>query len=246
MTSTEHQPMIAVGDRFENFLANPGTVAASRVFDPAAGPDAGTPVVAGQGLSAEQLATLAGRTPADMPPPVPANAALTHKHQSRNVMIGVPADAGDGTYVAELILDERNEVIEDHLTGQHIPAVALIEAARQTWTAVTERFLRQDAAALRFVVTDIAASFQQLVFPLPTTLHYELIECVPGRMQQTYRCRVRVRQNGRTAAEIRGTYLTVAENLSAKQEALAARQAVARQIAAASAATARDRKDATS
>jgi hypothetical protein len=233
MTSTPPAPMIAVGDRFENFLANPGTVAASQLLDRHADPGAAVPVLAGQGLSAEQLARLALRTPETLRPPEPAGASLTHKRQPRNVMIGVPVDRGDGTFTAGLILDDCNEVIEDHLTGQHIPAVALIEAARQMWTAVTERFLRDDTTPLRFVVTDIGASFQRLVFPLPTTLHYELIECVPGRMQRTYRCRVLVSQNDQVSAEVRGTYRTVAESLCAKQEALAARQAVARQLAAA-------------
>ncbi|MFJ5532628.1 AfsA-related hotdog domain-containing protein [Streptomyces sp. NPDC093261] len=223
MSKPPRESLIVVGDRFEEFLRNPGTIAASAVLARLeAGDTGGLDLMAGQGLSAELLAELDKQWPAQRPAPL----ELTHKQRMKNVMVGEPTRV-DGRYEAPLVLDERCETLEDHLTGQHIPAIALTEAARQTWTAVTEKFFPTGLGPARFVIDDFHASFHAFVFPLPATLTYEVVEHEPGAVQHRFHSVVRVRQSGAVAAQIEVRFRLVAEKLVDKQEAMAARQAVA-------------------
>ncbi|WBO63437.1 AfsA-related hotdog domain-containing protein [Streptomyces camelliae] len=222
MPEPSGETLIVVGDRFEEFLRTPGTIAASAVRARLEARDTdGLDLVAGQGLSAELLAELGKHWPV----PMPAPRELTHKRLMKNVMVGEPSRAGDH-YEIPLVLDERCETLEDHLTGRHIPAVALTEAARQSWTAVTERFLPTGLDPARFVIDDFHASFRAFVFPLPATLTYEVLEHEPGTMQHRFHSVVRVRQSDTVAAEVEVRFRVVAGKLADKQEAMAARQAV--------------------
>lgn len=211
--------MIVVGDRFERFLLNRDTMAVSALL---ASGRVTRPVVVGQGLSAEQLREVDG--------PVPAPPHLTHKEHQKNVMIGEPIRTGDDAFAVDLVVDERVEVLEDHLTGQHIPAIVLTEAARQTWTAVTERFLLADHGG-RFVIDSLSSVFRRYVFPLPATLHYRLVHRHSTAVEEVFRCVVTVQQCGRVAAEFEAGYRVISLAICEKQEAMAARQAVAECIA---------------
>src|SRR5690625_6326666 len=48
------------------------------------------------------------------------------------------------TLVLHLIIDEDCELMNDHLSGQHVQGMVLIEAARQAMLVVTEQFLMPD------------------------------------------------------------------------------------------------------
>lgn len=209
--------LIVVGDRFEEFLANRTTVGASALLagdvDPAPG------LVVGQGLSDEQLAAL---------PAAPSRVAkeLTHKRDPRNVMVGPPQRLADDEFVADLVVHEHNEVLEDHLTGQHIPAIALMEAARQLWTVVTEQFLLAEPGGGRFVVITMGGQFQRYVFPLPTTMHFRVVGREASPVGEMFRTRTTFRQNDADTAIVESEYRVVPERMAAKQESMAARQAI--------------------
>jgi len=209
--------LVVVGDRFEEFLANPGTIAASRLRADELGE---RELVAGQGLSGRLLAELAKHWDV----PVPARRELTHKRSAENVLIGEPSPV-DGVWTAPLVLDERNEVLADHITGQHVPAVALIEAARQMWTAVTELRYPPDGPS-RFVIEQLRSRFDTFVFPLPATVRYRLIAHEQGPVGQRFHASLAISQRGVVAAEFDVNYRVIAGKLSAKQEAMAARQAL--------------------
>ncbi|PRY01023.1 AfsA-related hotdog domain-containing protein [Allonocardiopsis opalescens] len=244
--TTSTTTLIVVGDRFEEFLANRGTVAASELTARlrAGELEPGTVLVVGQGLSIEERAELAALVAAD--PSVrlaggelaePAGRPLTHKHDPRNGMIAPPVRAGEDRFTAELLIDQYNEILADHLTGQHIPGIALTEAARQTWTAVTEQFyLDADAPRTRFVLGTITSAFHRFVFPLPATVEYRLVRRERTAVDEVFHCVVTVNQGGHVAAEITADYRVIPERFSAKQEALAARSAVAALITATAAA----------
>jgi hypothetical protein len=219
-----------VGDRFARQLDHSKVVPITE-FLLRLHTGAAPPVAVGQGLSADQLDELrhwidVGRVELAGALPAFADVDLTHKHDPTNVMITQPMRVADGEYVADLLIDERCEVLADHLTGQHIPAIALIEAARQTWTAVTERFYAT-AAGARFVVGAVESSFDRLVFPVPATLRYRLLSRSNAAPGITYRCHVTIEQNGQVAADIVASYRTVPSRVAEKHELLAARQVMA-------------------
>lgn len=238
MTTHPTDRLVVVGDRFEEFLGNPSTVGATALIQQLhdrPDPDQAPAVVVGQGLTAEQLATiekLGAGNGADGEEnegvPTRVERQLTHKHDPRNVMVGPPRrlDDADDEFVAALVVDEHNEVLEDHITGQHIPAVALLEAARQLWTVVTEQFLLTEPGQGRFVVISMGGRFHRYVFPLPTTLRFQVKSREATPVGEVFRTRTVVRQNGRDVAEVSSEYRVVPETLAAKQESMAARQAI--------------------
>lgn len=232
-------PLTVVGDRFEEFLALPGTIGATDLLErlrdwSADEGDTTYHVAVGQGLTARQLSALdevarsgdgrlvVGR--AGVPQPV--ERGVTHKVFDKNVLIGAVEEIGPGRYRAPLVLDERVEVLEDHLTGLHIPGVTLLEAARQTWTAVTERFLIPAEPKTRFVIVYVDSAFESFVFPLPAHLEYQLVNQERGPAGQTITFQVTVHQTGRTAARFSAQIRVIPQIFAVKQEAMAARQAL--------------------
>ncbi|WP_018544625.1 AfsA-related hotdog domain-containing protein [Streptomyces sp. LaPpAH-108] len=216
-----------VGDRFKEFLGNAGTVPVTDLLDALRSGDltAGQSIVVGQGLSADQLRELRERTGADVP--LPVERGLTHKHEAKNVLIGPVQPTGPGLYTAPLLLDQRVEVLEDHLTGQHIPAVTLLEAARQTWTVVVEQFLLTSQGPTRFVIGSIRSAFHSFVFPLPATIEFRLAhQGDASPIGSSVDCVLIIRQDNRIAAEFETVIRVIPEAVAVKQESMAARQAV--------------------
>lgn len=232
--------LVVVGDRFESFIANRGAVSVSVLLERLRAGDVpeGLSIIIGQGLSAEQISELEYLLERAAQPvslakgkaPVRAGRRLTHKHNPKNVMIGAPEQLAEGRFTVDMVIDERNEVLEDHLTGQHIPAIALIEAARQMWTAITEEFFLRGSAKTRFVVNSIDSAFRSYVFPLPATLQYQLLDRESDAVGEVFRCLITVHQGGTRAAEIEAQYRVILEPVSGKQESMAARQAIGRQL----------------
>lgn len=234
-----HDALVVVGDRFKAFLANRGTISASALLRQLRDRDEPRTlsVVIGQGLMAEQLSKVEQLIESDphanLVGGVPAFAVqgLTHKHNPKNVMIGTPVQVAADRFVADLLIDERTEVLEDHLTGQHIPAITLMEAARQTWTAVTEMFFLADTPPQqRFVISSIQSIFHRYVFPLPATVEYRLVRRQENAVGQVFACWVGVYQADALATQVEAEYRVIPEVLSTKQESMAARQAVAHQL----------------
>ncbi|MEU8997488.1 AfsA-related hotdog domain-containing protein [Streptomyces caniferus] len=236
------EALVVVGDRFEEFLANRGTIGYSALLTRLRTGDLpeSLAISVGQGLSAAQLDELRElvelRTPAvtfgKQGLPAHAEQRLTHKHKQRNVLVGPVGQIGERRFVADLVLDERVEVLEDHLTGQHIPAITLLEAARQLWTVVTEQFFLTGTDRTRFVIGSVDSSFHSFVFPMSATLSYELLAHTRTPVGTVFRCRVGFHHGEATApaAEVEAEYRVIPEKISAKQEALAARQAVASEV----------------
>ncbi|MEV5600345.1 AfsA-related hotdog domain-containing protein [Streptomyces sp. NPDC052299] len=235
-----HEALIAVGDRFEDFLANRGTVPVSELLARLRAGELteSLSVSIGQGLSAGQLAEIRALAEAHGPAlslgkggvPEPADQRLTHKHDAKNVLIGPVGQTGEKRFVADLVIDERVEVLEDHLTGQHIPAITLLEAARQMWTVVTEQFFVTGPEKTRFVIGSVNSEFHSFVFPLPATAQYELLEHTRGPVGSVFRCRIGFHHGEKLASVVEAEYRVIPERFSVKQEKLAARQAVVSEL----------------
>lgn len=68
-----------------------------------------------------------------------ADRSLTHKHSEKNILVSAPRKLDTDNYSANLLIDSPAE-LEDHVTGQHIPGMLLVEASRQMFIAVMEKF----------------------------------------------------------------------------------------------------------
>jgi hypothetical protein len=177
-----------VGDKFASFArSNPGVVTITELEHMLEGEELQDAVtlVFGQGLQSERLARLQERLlhprlQARVPirlEPLPERAApeLVHKHVPHNVMISTPELVSEDTYHASLVLDDRCAELSDHITGQHLQGMVLLEAVRQMCIAVTEQFMSQrKQSRSSFVLKHLESRNHAFAFPLRVSLEFQL------------------------------------------------------------------------
>ncbi|MBD2810814.1 hypothetical protein ID853_07945 [Xenorhabdus sp. Vera] len=77
---------------------------------------------------------------------------ITHKHKRKNVLISKTIKTGDTSYQCHLLIDDDCAEMADHVTGQHIQGMVLLEACRQMINSVSERFLIKTGRNKSFVL----------------------------------------------------------------------------------------------
>ncbi|MGE5545540.1 MAG: AfsA-related hotdog domain-containing protein [Solirubrobacterales bacterium] len=163
-----------------------------------------------------------------------ADGRRSHKHQASNTVISAPRRLSEDTFELDLLVDEDCELMADHQTGQHLQGMLLIEAARQSFLAVTEMFyLPDDGTRYYFVFDDLSARYKRFVFPVDARLVYRVrnVDPTPGR--QRFTVDVAVEQCGDEAAVISGTFTVVKDARITRMEAGLAREAVNTHVAVA-------------
>ncbi|MCW5222377.1 hypothetical protein D5041_01825 [Verminephrobacter aporrectodeae subsp. tuberculatae] len=182
---------IVVGDCFSGFSSVDGVFTVSelvrrlRQLDDV-GSDAALPtlLIWGQGVSDSDRASLIrlirrtqGRvaiTTARESQPTPASYSHVHKHEPQNVLISVPKRADEHRFVADLLIDARNELLLDHVTGQHVQGMVLIEAVRQMFLAVTKEHLFNEQTPVKtyFVIKSMKIDYKFFVFPVDASVSF--------------------------------------------------------------------------
>ena len=98
-----------------------------------------------------------------------------HKHHPENSLLSLPRRVSESRFEADLLVDDAGELMSDHLSGQHLPGMILIEAARQMILAVTEEFFSESLAGQRaYVWLGLDVTYGGYAFPLRTTLSYDI------------------------------------------------------------------------
>jgi hypothetical protein len=235
-----------VGERFEGFAReNPEVItlpALERMLQSEA-PPANVTIIAGQGISDERLRQLRERIES-LPPRMRvtlaedagtqarAGARLTHKGLEHNIMISAPEQVVEGErYVSSLMLDDRCAEMSDHVTGQHIQGMVLIEAARQMFLAVAERYFLPASPdrSSYFVINQIDATYHAFGFPLGMEVHYESVSRKEGKGGSlTCEAKVLFIQGGELLTEVRVRYAVYDAAFLNSREATKARQALTR------------------
>lgn len=107
---------------------------------------------------------------------IPATRGHAHKRGPQNVLISVPERENDTRFVSDLIIDSRNELLIDHVSGQHVQGMILLEACRQMFLAVTEEYFLKKSSILEtyFVIKSMAIDFKSFVFPVGAKVTYSL------------------------------------------------------------------------
>lgn len=138
----------------------------------------------------------------------PADKCLTHKHKSENIMISDPVSMhvkGEQVYHSFLIVDDNCAEMEDHVTGQHIQGMVLVEAARQAMLAVSEKYILNDQqrGVSYCVLNNMEINFKQFVFPIDTVLQLTVLDSKTLRHhRQSVRTVSKFFQGDRLLAEI--------------------------------------------
>lgn len=230
-----------VGNVFEEFARKAGALTAN---DAASLPDDALPVgspegsqdlhlVFGQGVTADeafiavekfrnvahasnfhQIVNRAGRQ-------------LSHKHKNHNTLIGVPERVGEGLYAADLLIDERSELMGDHQTGLHIQGMLQVEGFRQMMLAVFEKFYPLDGGVKAYaVINNLDTSFASFMFPLPATIECTVTELNVNDRRTRLGVRMRALQNGQECSTCATTFTFYPASVIALKEAELAVKAI--------------------
>jgi hypothetical protein len=98
-----------------------------------------------------------------------------HKNRPENSMLSLPRRISESRFEADLLVDDAGELMSDHVSGQHLPGMVLIEASRQMIMAVTEEFFPESLPGQRaFVWLDLDVKYSGYAFPVRTTLSYDV------------------------------------------------------------------------
>ena len=233
---TAKRVLAVVGERFRAFTEMPGVLLVSearRMISGAGGPvpSSDSSIVLGQGLDWGEASTLGAAChscglvmrPDMRCAPRPAGETEVHKTRASNVLITRPHRTGAETFESMLLVHNDNELMLDHYAAMHMPAMVLIEAARQMLLAVTETYYIDSAdTAYRFLIHSIQCAFELLVFPLPITVRYEVVRREAKSTQLHFDVVVAIVQGGRSCVTFRITFTAVDLRIARRQEQIAA------------------------
>lgn len=157
---------------------------------------------------------------------VRAGCLMTHKRKLQNSIISSPEQLGTDLYEAALLLDERSELMGDHQTGQHIQGMVLVEAARQMFLAVTERYFIgiDEPNRYYFVINGMDVAFTGFVFPVEALLRYQVLyKQIDNRARMCFRTEVSILQAGKCATKVHFDFTAfLAEKIERKEKEQAA------------------------
>lgn len=155
--------------------------------------------------------------------------AACHKHRAENVLITEPQRVATDTFVSDLVLHARNELMQDHLTGEHIQGMVLAEACRQMFLAVTELHCLSDflPAKRYFVINEMAIRYLAFAFPLPAQVRYfQLSQARERGDRHAIEADIEVLQCDRVAASMRVAFMVFDAAALGAREAQLARVAI--------------------
>lgn len=179
---------IVVGDDYAAFAKNTGVLTVSqliqRLRDPARwrGDER---VVIGQGIDESIRALIHVTLQARHVHEVQdidelALLELTHKRLRGHVLITAPRKVADREYRFSLALNDRSDRLSDHVTGQHVGAMLLLEAARQAMIVCLEcEYVTDQNRNYGLILERYNSTYHHYAFPLPTSIDVTLRELRP-------------------------------------------------------------------
>lgn len=243
------QSVLIVGDRFAEFGALNGAITVSRFAAMLDGNALNTDIperlIVGQGVSECWRAYLRERVKtrglqvelAEEPGAGPRTGRrFAHKHRRHNILITDPIQLGVQHYHCHLIVDDECELMADHTTGCHLQGMLLIEAARQSFLAVTERFVLDAEEKFYFVINKLDVTYHRFTFPVSTEIDIRLRDLDHSRADRvSAHATMRFLQQGECVAEVQAAYTAIQEGHLLQREAQMAQAVLAQSIAQAKA-----------
>jgi hypothetical protein len=163
----------------------------------------------------------------------PSHQATVHKARRENVLITRPQQVAEARYESWLALQDSGELLGDHMTGQHVQGMLLIEAARQMMLSVSETYLLGEKTGARyyFVLNSVNTEYLQFAFPLPTLLSHEILTRQLGKGGSVkVTCQTSFYQGDTLTARVLIQYGAYVEDHISEKEAKLARDAYERHI----------------
>jgi hypothetical protein len=240
----ESNVVFVVGDRFAGFAQQPGVMTVSALLDHLANDNGeslcGRHIVPGQGLSREAMkAVIEQARDCQLSPwfrlwnervqQAKAERDLSHKHVPHNILISLPRKTDEDHYELEMDIDDRSEIMSDHVTGQHVQGMMIIEACRQAFLAVTEAFFIDESFGenYSFVIDETRTAYHAFLFPVGIRIEYAILEkdiANPAKLK--FSVEMRVVQNGVVAAEVAFKFTALKHHAIDKCEKILAAKAL--------------------
>lgn len=165
--------MYVIGDNFnsiidgKNFFSFDDCINLSNDF-------IGNNIKLGQGLREKEIEEL--QVAGVIPEIKFSNSKLVHKSSRKNVQLYNIEKINSNFYKAFSYAFNDNEILNDHITGHHIPGILIIESARQLTIAYIES--EYDNSPNSFILNKIESNFDGYIFPLDIHLEMEVnIQC---------------------------------------------------------------------
>lgn len=233
--------LLVVGDKFANYVQGKDAITVSQLRGllslsiPLLGGQEVTLLVPGQGLGDDCVQQLLREAAASVnlssfdfslwhSLPQRAPRSLAHKHHPANTLISSPRRIAEDVFEAHLLIDEDCELMQDHLTGQHVQGMILIEATRQALLAVAEAYLLpKNDIDYAFVLNSLSVNYSHYTFPIAA-----VIRCVMTEMQTDnprrlhFVAEVQVEQCGQLVSTLNVVYGAMEKQRINKREAMQA------------------------
>lgn len=248
--SNTRRIVFVVGDRFTSFGSQTGVITVSKLFDALNGlgdayilPD--VHYIPAQGLSNATIRAVAGLAEARQLGPwfstwearagrPKAGRALSHKAQLQNVLVSVPRRLADHCFEVDMDIDDKNELMLDHVTGKHVQGMVLIEACRQTFLSVTQKFYLagKEDEKYYFVIDSIEVKYLAFVFPIEAQIVYTILDSnLVNPAKMSFKSHMAIVQNGVTVTEMTVEFTAFSHSLISRKEGRLAQQSVANAMA---------------
>jgi hypothetical protein len=129
-----------------------------------------------------------------------------HKGQAHNVLVAELRQTDDSVFNAELRVHNDNELVLDAQSRPHLQGMVAVEASRQMFVAVAERFFLSSWPHRRYylVINSMNTEFRNFLFPVPASIQLIVHEARlddPDRL--VFHVEVQIDQAGRAAAVTR-------------------------------------------
>ncbi len=237
--------LLVVGDKFVQFASGKEAITLSQLHillsdkSKVMPNQVRTVLVPGQGLGDDDVSALlekaqtsANRDSFDFrlwqSMPKRATRLMSHKHNPENTLISEPVKLCEDIYELHLLIDEDCELMRDHQSGQHVQGMVLMEAARQSLLAVTEKyFLAGNGEKYAFVFNDMSVKYNHFAFPLQARLRYTIKEKdISKKNRCSFSCEVAVEQCGTDTAVFDMVFSAIEHDRISKREGMFANKAV--------------------
>ncbi len=186
--------LLIVSDKFHNFATRKDVITKSELYNLLNSENVIFPgankvrLIPGQGFSEEDInyiltLALSSKNSARFDfsmwynMPKRASSELTHKHNKENILISEPNRLSEDEFSMSILIDESCEMMRDHQTGLHVQGILLLEASRQGYLAIFEKFFSSSSMEKRYFIFDsMTVNYNRFAFPLPATLHATIRE----------------------------------------------------------------------
>lgn len=148
--------------------------------------------------------------------------SLLHKTHQENVLITELDPLTDKEFRSELVIHNDNELLQDHISGCHIPGMVFIEATRQLSIAAWSCLENLEPHSTAMLIRDIHCEYQQFAFPFQTDIH----TIITKEGSSTYSMDIHFTQNNEYIAHTFGNFSTMESRTIKKIEQRQMRTAI--------------------